>query len=145
MGRLDRVQLGHHLRVVVVLRVLGREIVDLRRDDPEATQGERPCLVALCVQHDVVGPGGLTDVVPLGLELGALLARVHAVENEGLDRRAGRGRTGSSLAGLPRNSSRVSHSRPQQHSKSKNPPDNRTLQHACEPRRSRDSRQAAQL
>ena len=44
MGRLDRVQLGDHLRVVVVLLVLGREVVDLGRDDAEATQGQRPRL-----------------------------------------------------------------------------------------------------
>ena len=94
MGRGDSLNVRHHLGVVVVALVPGRKVVDaldLRpRLDAETTQRQRARLPLRAVKLDVVGPIGLSDVIALGHQLGALLSRVHAVHDEALDLRDGR-------------------------------------------------------
>ena len=97
MGGRERLEVGGHLRVVVVVLEPRREVVGnceaaVRgqglRSDAEAAEQEPTRLLVGPVELDVIGPVRLADVVALGHEHRALLAGVHAVDDEALDRGA---------------------------------------------------------
>ena len=117
--RRHRLEVGHHLRVVVVPGVWRREVVGLHAADPHSVKCEPACLRVGAVELDVIGPVRLADVVALPDEKRALLARVDAVHDEALDR---------ACLDLPVRSGRSG--RHQEQRKGDEPPDDDALQHA---------------